>query len=174
MSDHSHDRARSEHLLALLDAGDVAQLMTEVTLREVNDAWLCHSLRGASAAPSEDWDDDWWAVETWFSPEWWSDEERVRSGLIDLIERAPSDDVLAVVAAGPLEVFVTDDESRLHWIERQADTSPRFRQALAGVWVFGGEVSDETFVRLERAARQPLPSPDDQRQRRERRMRKST
>ncbi len=91
------------------------------------------------------------------SPAWWSDEKRVRDGLLGLIEAA-DDDGLSVVAADPLEVFVCNDASRLHWIELQARRSERFRQALAEVWVW--ELPSDAFSRLERAAGVPLARPD--------------
>jgi hypothetical protein len=46
--------------------------------------------------------------------------------------------------------FITDDESRVQWIERHAPGSPRLRQALANVWAW--ELPDRLFWRVERAS----------------------
>jgi hypothetical protein len=89
----------------------------------------------------------------------WGDEDSVRRGLLALIERAPTG-VLSHVGAGPLEDFTGPNESRLKWVENQADGSPRFRQALANVWTWGTD-PDEVAARLERAARVRLARPKD-------------
>jgi hypothetical protein len=74
----------------------------------------------------------------------------VRAGLVALIEAADDDEILRSVAAGPLEDFIADDPSRLHWIERMASSSSRFRQALGMVWIW--DLPDRVFARVERAA----------------------
>ncbi len=84
-----------------------------------------------------------------------SGESRHRTLLSLLTERSANDDVLAVVGAGPLEDFVSDDEDRLLWIEKQAAKSGRFRTALRNVWA-RGYVTAETFDRLQKAAGVPL------------------
>ncbi len=50
-----------------------------------------------------------------------------------ILEQADSEDVFGMFAAGPLEAFIEDAESRLEWIERRAAESPRFKEALSRV-----------------------------------------
>jgi AcrR family transcriptional regulator len=62
------------------------------------------------------------------------DPERAWPLMLALVERAPGDDALWCVAAGPLETFLVKHGS--DWLEEicEAAKSPRFRIALAGVW----------------------------------------
>ncbi len=136
-------------LQTLVDEGRVDELLQVVTPRQIAKTWVRYQHGEADA--------DWWAVDLWMSREWWDDEARVRDGLLRLVEAAESDDDLSIIGAGPLEVFVCDDESRVHWIERQAPSSPAFRQALAYVWAW--ELSDRMFWRVERASGTKLNDP---------------
>jgi hypothetical protein len=127
----------------------------EISLAEIAAAFF------ASLHTKErDDDPNFWAIDLWFpvNDEWWQDEERVRSGLLALIDAASGDDDLAYVGAGPLEDFIENDESRLRWIEGQARTSARFRRALSNVWVWGMQ-RNEVAERVERAAGVPLARP---------------
>ncbi len=55
--------------------------------------------------------------------------------LLELIKRAPSDDVRMFVAAGPLEGVVRDfGEHFLERLEAQAIASKPFHDAMRGVW----------------------------------------
>jgi hypothetical protein len=136
-------------LEALVSDGRVDELLHVVTPQQVAETWLRYH-HGES-------DSDWWAVELWLSSEWWEDEARVRDGLLRLVDVAESDEDFATIGAGPLEVFVSDDESRVHWIERQARGSPGLRRALPHVWAW--ELPDKLFRRLERAAGTRLNDP---------------
>lgn len=66
----------------------------------------------------------------------------------------------AVIDAGWAEwhPLVDVSEADLLWLEGEASTNPRLREALAGVWV-ADSVSSETFARLEAAARAQLRPP---------------
>ncbi len=143
-------------LQALVDEGAIDELLGIVSVDVVTETWLRYHATESHPDDSDD-DPDWWAVELWLSAEWWADEQRVREGLLRLVEAADQE-ALSVVAAGPLEVFVSVDASRLHWIEQQAARSEKFRRALTQVWAW--DLPAESFVRLERAAGTPLPRPD--------------
>jgi len=124
--------------------------------KAVAEAWCRYHFRSANNLD----DPDWWAVEYWLAgSDVWSDEDLVRRGLLALIDAA-SDDLLSRVGAGPLETFVSRDESRVRWIEEQAAGSPRFRTALANVWTWGTE-PDDVAARLERAAGVRLKRPKE-------------
>jgi hypothetical protein len=140
-------------LEALVSDGRVDELLRVVTPQQVAETWMRYH-HGES-------DSDWWAVELWLSLEWWEDEARVRDGLLHLVDVAESDEDFATIGAGPLEVFVSDDESRVHWIERHAPRSPASRRALANVWAWN--LPDKMFRRVERAAGTKLADPHAER-----------
>jgi Family of unknown function (DUF6869) len=134
---------------ALIDEERIDEVLQIVTLTEVAETWIRYQ--------REQQESDWWAVSLWLSQGWWSDEARVRDGLLRLVNVAESDEDFATIGAGPLEVFVSDDESRVRWIERHAPDSPRLRRALANVWAW--ELPDKLFWRVERAAGTKLNDP---------------
>jgi hypothetical protein len=86
-----------------------------------------------------------------------ANEEVARELLVKLVDHAPSDDVLGNVGAGPLEDFIDGDDDRVRWIEEQAASSPKFRTALAKVWIWSEPAW--VFERVERAAGVPLAWP---------------
>ncbi len=153
---HTGGMADPRTLQALVDEGRVDELLNLVPVEAVTETWLRYHRLEQHPADSDD-DPDWWTVELWMSPAWWSEEQRVREGLLRLIEAADGD-ALSFVAAGPLEVFIADDASRLDWIEQQARRSEKFRRALAQVWVW--ELPTDAFARVERAAGVRLARPD--------------
>lgn len=82
--------------------------------------------------------------------------ERVQRGGVEAVElvaallrRAPDEDGVALVAAGPLEDL-------LHWhgdelvdqVARLAGQDPRFARALAGVWLSEGALTAQVTARL--------------------------
>ena len=146
-------------LQALLDEMRVDELLSLVTLEEIAEAWFRYQVR-PHIDGVEDEDPDWWAVEllTTMDYHFKSDELRIRATLDLLIDHAHDDDALGGVAAGPLEDFVkAAGEQRLRWIERRADESPRFRQALRGL---GVAPAAGCLFRLERAAAAPSRDED--------------
>jgi len=66
------------------------------------------------------------------------DPEQAWPIILELIKQAPTDYVLANVAAGPLEDLICwHREQFIDRIEIQARRDPKFRQCLAGVWCQG-------------------------------------
>jgi hypothetical protein len=64
-----------------------------------------------------------------------SDPERVWPILLELVARAPDDEGLAFVAAGPLEELIQMHLSAfLDRLVEQTRRNPRFREAMQGVW----------------------------------------
>jgi hypothetical protein len=150
----------SEHLLRLVEAGDVDALLREVSPQDVAEAWMRYHRLGVN----RDHDDlDWWAVETWILREWWDDEARVRDGILRLVALADDDSDFGIIGAAIQEGFVEGawhDESRVTWIEEHADASEPFRRSLANVQIWG-YVSHDIARRVEAAARTRLPRPRD-------------
>jgi len=140
----------------LLDAYAEAELIALVTPEEMGLAWCRYASRAVKVEGHLDWkdDQDGWAPELYHEEEFWANEEFVRTFIVTIADAAP-DDVLGWVGAGPLEDFLTEDPDRISWAEEQAARSERFRRALANVWI-DSWASDETFLRVEKAARAPL------------------
>lgn len=129
-------------LTRLVDDEDVDGVLELVSLSQIARAWL-------TAVMADDADEDqWWPVELWYSESWWSREDLVRDGLLALLDQAVDEDELGIIAAGPLEVFVNDDPSRIHWIERIALKHAPLRRALRRVWL--DDVSLESRSRIEK------------------------
>jgi hypothetical protein len=130
------------------DDGRIDEILQVVTPQQIAETWVRYNR--SPPRPDEPDGSDWWAIYLWQSWQWWEDEARVRDGLLHLVDAAETDDDLAFIRAGPLEVFISDDDSRVERIERHAAGSTRFRQALAHVWVW--ELPDKMFWRVQRAS----------------------
>jgi hypothetical protein len=148
----SHDHAVGAELESLVDAGRLDELLARVTPVEIADAWRCFTERTSNS----DGDPDWWAIAFWQDLAF-KREAVARDGLLALIDAVP-EELLGHVGAGPLEDFIRPDKSRIAWIEDQSRVSPRFRRALANVWVWG-EQKEWVCERLEAAANVPLARP---------------
>jgi hypothetical protein len=75
-----------------------------------------------------------------------------------LVNAAPSDEVLAVVAAGPVEDFILlQAPESVDLIEQEARANPKFQQALRGVWIMRlAKERPDQFARVEAAAGERL------------------
>ncbi len=68
--------------------------------------------------------------------------------ILQLIAQAPSNEMLAHVAAGPLEDFVMQHVvTYIEQIEDRARKDPKFRLALTGVWC-KGDIPHDLFEKL--------------------------
>jgi hypothetical protein len=151
------DRERLEELILL---GKLDELFSLVTLEDIADAWCRYQSRPHIYEVDEEDPDEWAMLFVAGGRFDDLDEPLVRTLLDILIDRAPSDDVLEQIGAGPLEDFTKGcDEDRLSWIEERAASSTRFRHALARVWIWS--IEPEAFARVERAAGVPLTRPDE-------------
>lgn len=75
--------------------------------------------------------------------------------ILDLVEKAPDDKVLGVIAAGEIEDFIMAHAPEfIDRIEAEARSSARFKEALAGVWIM--RLQPDLFDRVEKAAGVPL------------------
>jgi hypothetical protein len=89
---------------------------------EVAEAWCRYTERREHAGPDDDADDadpDWWAIEFFMMLPIFRNERVYRSGLLALLSKANTDFLVSCVAAGPLENFISDDESDLRWRARR-------------------------------------------------------
>jgi hypothetical protein len=148
----AHDHDRGPDLEAMLDEGRINDLLAAVTLEDIAESWACYHRRD----PNTYVDPDWWAVEFWQGPAF-DLEDVARTGLIALA-KASDPDLLGYLGAGPLEVFINNDEGRIAWMEQAAALDSALRTALRNVWCWG-EIDADFFSRLEAAAGAPLPRP---------------
>lgn len=136
-------------------------LLRELTIQDVAEAWIRYQRTGPHGPVSANVNDrhpDWWAVDRWLTAEWWSDEDRVRQGILAIVDLAVTEDDFGIIGAAIMEEFITDDEGRLTWVEEHAASSDQFRRSLANVWIFD-DVTDVSFARVELAAEVPLAVP---------------
>ena len=68
--------------------------------------------------------------------------------LLEIVAAAPNDQ-LGYIGAGPLENLLSEHSAAFgERIEAQARRDPRFREALAAVWLSGGEITADLQERL--------------------------
>jgi hypothetical protein len=73
----------------------------------------------------------------------WSRPEDGWALILELIEAAPDDRVLASVAAGPLEDLLKNQPDQfIDRVEIQARRDPKFRRCLTGVWGLSEKARD--------------------------------
>ena len=140
----------SARLKRLVDERRFEELFGLVSLEKIAATWMRYQRLDNSRAALR----HWWAVDLWMNQDWWSNEERVRDGLLRLVELAESDDDFGILGAAVMEVFISDDEGRLEWVAQQAAASEKFRKAMSHAWVW--ELPDQAFRRMEKAAGVPL------------------
>jgi hypothetical protein len=136
----------SARLKRLVDERRFEELSGLVSLEKIAETWMRYQRLDNSRAALR----DWWAVDLWMNEGWWSDEKRVRDGLLRLVEHAESDDDFGNLGAAVMEVFISADEGRLVWVDQQAAGSEKFREAMSHAWVW--ELPDQAFRRMEKAA----------------------
>jgi hypothetical protein len=148
----------SGDLQRFVDEARFDELLRAVTLADVSRAWMRYQQRDqAEGNPGID-DPDWWAVEVWMADAWWTDEQRVRAGILELVAAAVTDADFAILGAAVMEMFIVPDEDRLAWLEEQAFHSEALQRSLRHVRVWARE-SDAIAERVEAAAGAPLPRP---------------
>jgi hypothetical protein len=152
------DEAKLAGLRHLLAEARADEVIAEVTEEEVAAGWTRFQQRHPAGTEQPSDDPDWWAVELWMSSEWSSDERRVRTGILRLVELAGSDDELEYIGISLMELdFFRSNPSRLEWVETQAAGSDRFRRTLAGLYLWNA--GDRVLERVERADGVELPRP---------------
>jgi hypothetical protein len=152
--------ADSRRLQQLVDERRYDELLREVTLDDIARAWIRYQRRNPTGDEQGLDDPDWWAVELWMDNErrrgaWWTDEARVRGGILAIVAAAGAHDV-GIIGAGIMELFIANDDDRISWLEEQARDSDMFRRSLANVYVWGS-ARKHIAERVERAAGVPLP-----------------
>jgi hypothetical protein len=90
----------------------------------------------------------WWPIGRFFELELEHPED-CWAGILAVLWREPSEKVLGVLAAGPLEDLIQNHgEHFIERIEAEAKTDPAFRALLHGVWESG---TPEVWARIQKA-----------------------
>jgi hypothetical protein len=146
-----------QDLEELVLQGDLDAVLRRVAVAEIASAWCRYSVQSRERTEDTHEDPDWWAVS--FAIEAALTRHPIlRTLLLELLDAAPDEAVVASIGAGPLEDFVSDDEDDLAWLEAHVATTPNMPRAVAGTWV-AGRVSPSTLARLDRLAGVPLARP---------------
>jgi hypothetical protein len=118
------------------------------------DSYLQHVMRARNGVVTGD-DADRDSFEMYFNPLITGpkpDPDLALDIVTELIGAAPDDESLAYIAAGPLQSIVVDVGPKLiDRIERLAEKSPRFRQALAAVSLASADPDVASRVKSVRA-----------------------
>ncbi|MBA3485713.1 MAG: hypothetical protein H0T88_00730 [Lysobacter sp.] len=91
----------------------------------------------------------WWAIARFFDLGE-TDPEACWQAILEIVQRQPSEQILGVLSAGPLEDLI--EEHGLQFIDRiedEARKSPVFRRMLRSVWESS---SDDVWARVQRAS----------------------
>jgi hypothetical protein len=90
----------------------------------------------------------WWAVDEFMDEHTEAEAEDCWNAILRILELDPPDEVMGMLAAGPLEDLIGYHGQRfIDRIEEQSRRSSKFRYLLGGVWK-GGSIP-EIWVRVE-------------------------
>ena len=118
--------------------------MNDAELNELVTAWIAveQSERG-----SPEHEANWWAVEQILDWMLEGEGDRLWSFILETYKRDLSDDVLAVLAAGPLEDLLAKcGPEYIDRVEELARKDPKFNEVLGGVWK--SSITDEVWQRV--------------------------
>jgi hypothetical protein len=116
---------------------------------EAIEAWLDRMISIAENKTKVSSDEGFWAWEQ-ITDLVFNSPEEAWPIILELIRRAPSDQILADVAAGPLEDLIRNHaDAFIDRVELEARRAPRFRRCLTGVW-YGTELSESVCKRIEK------------------------
>ena len=91
----------------------------------------------------------WWAIERFMPMVSKIDAEDCWLCILEILKLSPSEEVLAVLAAGPLEDLIDDHGPVfIDRIETESRRNPAFRHLLGGVWKSS---TPEIWARVEKA-----------------------
>jgi hypothetical protein len=111
-------------------------------------------VEGCIRAWQKGWNDpDAWAADGWPVLLMEDAERAWRVLLLLLVERVPDDVPLTQVGAGPMEDFINEHAPEfVDRIEERSRRDPRFREAMAGVWLSRGALPADVEERVVRAS----------------------
>jgi hypothetical protein len=113
---------------------------------DVNELVTAYHRYGATSA-----DEDFWAWERVGEIVRGADPERAWELAVALV-RASTDERLGYIGAGPIEDLVYwHGLALIDWIEGEAKRDPRFREALASIWLVADDIPKSVLSRLQAA-----------------------
>ena len=91
----------------------------------------------------------WWSIDRFMELKTSSQAEDAWAAILEVLGRTPSDKVMGVLAAGPLEDLIEKwGPAYIERIESEARKNPAFRNLLGGVW---RSSTPEVWARIEAA-----------------------
>ena len=91
----------------------------------------------------------WWAIERFMDMYDTTQAEDIWTTILEVLSRRPDQNVIGMLAAGPLEDLIKDwGEMFIDRIELEARRNPAFRHLLGGVWKGS---TPEVWARVEKA-----------------------
>jgi len=91
----------------------------------------------------------WWAIERFMNLHDREQAEHAWLAILEVLSRSPNQDVVGVLAAGPLEDLVEEwGPEFIDRVELEARRNPAFRYLLGGVWQSS---TNEVWSRIEKA-----------------------
>lgn len=115
------------------------------------DAWIVAYIEAQSLEkPAQPGHQCWWAVERFIDMDSLEQAEAGWCAILGILSRRPTEQVLGMLAAGPLEDLIHYwGPNFIDRIERLARDDVQFRNLLSGVWESS---SPEIWSRIQRAA----------------------
>ena len=117
----------------------------ESELDRIVTAWIA-AQQATSGSP--EYETNWWAVSEVMEWALEGDGDRLWQFILETYKRDPPDEVIAVLAAGPLEdLLAKRGEDFIDRIEELARKDPNFNHVLGGVW--RNRITGEVWQRIE-------------------------
>ena len=116
---------------------------------EAIEVWLKRYVRNSEGKIKDTSEEGFWAWEM-ITDLVFENLEEAWLVILELIRRAPTDRVLASIAAGPLEDLIRNyKEEVIDRVEVEARRDPKFRRCLTGVW-YGSDLSESIRNKIEK------------------------
>lgn len=117
--------------------------------RDEIDAWASAYIEAQKKPKLESEHPLWWAVERFMDMGRDVSPDDCWVAILEILSRNPPQEVINVLAAGPLEDLIADHGSEfIERIELESRRNPAFRHLLGGVWQRGGPL--EIWARVQK------------------------
>jgi hypothetical protein len=117
--------------------------------KEAIDVWLERHVLISEKKIKATSDEGFWAWEA-INELVFNSPEEAWLVILELIRLAPSERILADIAAGPLEDLIRNHtDAIIDRVEQEARRDPKFRLCLTGVW-YGNDLSQDVRARIEK------------------------
>lgn len=118
--------------------------MNNAELDKIVTAWIAAEKGGRG---SREYEENWWAIELVLDWMLEGEGDRLWPFILETYKHDLSEDIMAVLAAGPLEDLLAKcGPEYIDRVEELARKDPRFNELLGGVW--RSTITDEIWQRL--------------------------